>query len=393
MHEQENGNVGVVDQTSSNGAAARQELFTGFNGLGLGLGNLWRLSSARTRSISPENPTGEKGRGGMADPDPRGPARELGHGWKCRPYVMIEVGEECVLADIDGPGALTSLWFGGTVGRDSILRITWDDQAQPSVECPITDFFAIPWGVQDPRSPTAGPLVTVNSLPVAVNPNRGLNCFWEMPFRRRCRITLENRHPTDAQPCFYQVNYTLTDVPDDIAYFHAQFRRTNPVPYGDVYTIVDGITGRGQYVGTAMGWGINNSGWWGEGEIKFYLDGDREYPTICGTGTEDYFGGSYNWEVDGQYVAYSTPFMGMHHVLRPDGTYRSQQRHAMYRWHVLDPIRFESDLRVTIQALGWRSEKRYLPGQHDICSVAYWYQTLPSSRFPLLPDRNALEIV
>ena len=128
-------------------------------------------------------------------PIPPGPARELGRGWKCRPYVMIGPGEECVLAEIDGPGALNSMWFGGAVSRETILRITWDDQAEPSVECPITDFFAIPWGVQDPKTPTAGPLVAVNSLPVAVNPNRGLNCFWEMPFRRRCRITLENRHP------------------------------------------------------------------------------------------------------------------------------------------------------------------------------------------------------
>ena len=182
-------------------------------------------------------------------------------------------------------------------------------------------------------------------------------------------------------------------MPDDITYFHAQFRRTNPLPHGEMYTIVDGIAGRGQYVGTAMGWGINNSGWWGEGEIKFYMDGDGAYPTICGTGTEDYFGGSYNWEVDGQYVSYSTPFMGMHHVARPDGTYRSQHRHSMYRWHVQDPIRFESDLRVAIQALGWRSEGRFYLGQHDICSVAYWYQTLPTGRFPALPDRNALEIV
>lgn len=393
-HESTRGVVaGDLHHPSGDGLSGRPDLAAGFNGLGMGLGNLWRIAAAKTRSISPENPTGEKGRGGMEDPDPRGPARELGQGWKCRPYVLIEPGEEYVLADIEGPGALTSLWFGGTVGRDNILRITWDDQAHPSVECPITDFFAIPWGVQDRKTPTKGPLVLVNSLPVAVNPNRGLNCFWEMPFRRRCRITLENRHPTEAGSCFYQVNYVLTPVPEDSAYFHAQFRRRNPLPYGEVYTIVDSIAGRGQYVGTVMGWGVNNNGWWGEGEIKFYLDGDREYPTICGTGTEDYFGGSYDWEVDGQYVTYSTPFLGMHHLLRPDGTYMSQQRHAMYRWHVLDPIRFERDLRVTIQALGWRSEGRYLPGQHDICSVAYWYQTLPATPFPTLPDRDALEIV
>lgn len=366
----------------------------GFQGSGVGLGNLWRPSSAKTRSVSPENPTGEKGKGGMAEPAPDSPARELGRGWKCRPFVTIEPREEYELARIDGPATLQSMWFGGeVVGRDAILRIYWDGGQQPSVECPVCDFFAVPWSMQDPKDGMAGPLVLVRSLPVTVNPNRGVNCFWEMPFKRACRITLQNRHPRDVRHTCYQINYALTDLPDDILYFHAQFRRVNPLPYAEVYTIIDGIAGRGQYVGTSMGWGINNNGWWGEGEIKFYIDGDREYPTICGTGTEDYFGGAYNWEVDGAYVTYSTPFLGMHHVARPDGTYRSQHRHAMYRWHIVDPICFEQDLRVTIQALGWRSEGRYLPGQHDISSVAYWYQTLPAAPFPVLPDRNALEIV
>jgi hypothetical protein len=204
---------------------------------------------------------------------------------------------------------------------------------------------------------------------------------------------MENRNPVETGACFYQVNYTLTDVPDDLAYFHAQFRRTNPVPYGEVYTILDGVKSIGHYIRTSMGWSINNNGWWGEGEIKFYLDNDSDFPTICGTGTEDYFGGAFDWDVDGQYVTYTTPFLGMHQVIRPDGTYQSQHRHAMYRWHVMDPIRFERDIRVTIQALGWRSEGRYLPGQHDICSVAYWYQTLPTVPFPTLPDRNGLEII
>jgi hypothetical protein len=192
---------------------------------------------------------------------------------------------------------------------------------------------------------------------------------------------------------YYQINYTLTDVDDDVAYFHAQFRRTNPLPYEQPYTIVDDIRGAGHYVGTTLAWGVNNNGWWGEGEIKFYLDGDSDFPTICGTGTEDYFGGAYNWDVNGQYVTYSTPFMGMHQVIRPDGTYQSQQRFSMYRWHIMDAIRFEQNLRVTIQALGWRDGGRYLPLQDDIASVAYWYQTLPTEPFPPLPDKDYLEII
>jgi hypothetical protein len=373
-------------------------IMSNFNGLGMNLGNLPRLSKAKTRSISAENPTGEKGKGGMAT-DGTGArcARDLGQGWKVSPSVVIEAGQTYTLADIEGPGAIQSMWLSGDVARRGpisrfyILRIYWDDQEVPSAECPIADFFASGWGQ----------FAQINSLPVAVNPNRGYNCFWEMPFRKRCRITLENRH-REAMTHYYQINYTLTDVDDDVAYFHAQFRRTNPLPYKQPYTIVDGIRGAGQYVGTVLAWGVNNNGWWGEGEIKFYIDGDTDFPTICGTGTEDYFGGAYNWDVNGQYVAYSTPFMGMQ-VIRPDGTYQAQQRFCMYRWHVMDAIRFEKNLRVTIQALGWRDGGRYLPLQDDIASVAYWYQTLPAEPSPLikgvrglsppLPDRDYLEII
>jgi hypothetical protein len=329
-------------------------------------------------------------------------ARELGVGWKVSPSVLIEPGEIFVLADIAGAGALQSMWFTGQVSRDLILRVYWDDQEQPSIECPLPDFFGCGWtsnvieGVYGaPRYPPhhTGPLTRLDSLPVAVNPNRGLNCFWEMPFRHRCLITAENRHPDRQSKCYFQINYTLTDVPDDAGYFHAQFRRVNPLPFGDVYTLVDGINGRGHYVGTAMAWGLHDDGWFGEGEIKFYIDGDVDYPTVCGTGLEDYFGGAYGWTVEGRYVPYSTPFLGMHRVILPDNHRSTQQRFSMYRWHIMDPVRFESDLRVTMQALGWRSGKRYYPRQDDIASVAYWYQALPTSPFPELPDRDHLEII
>jgi hypothetical protein len=194
---------------------------------------------------------------------------------------------------------------------------------------------------------------------------------------------------------YYQINYALTDVPDDRAYFHAQFRRVNPLPYKEVYPILDGVEGQGHYVGTYMAWGVNNTGWWGEGEIKFFIDGDKEFPTICGTGTEDYFCGSYDFEnkETGQYQEFTTPYAGLCQVLRPDGVYQSQTRFGMYRWHITDPIRFQQDLEVTIQALGWRSGRRYLPLQDDIASVAYWYQTLPTVSFPQLPDKDYLEVI
>ncbi|MBD3175119.1 MAG: DUF2961 domain-containing protein, partial [Armatimonadia bacterium] len=280
-----------------------------FNGLDMNLGNLARVSDAETRSISAENPTGEKGGGAQAEADPNGPARDLGRGWKCRPAVPVGPGETMDLADIVGPGAIQSIWFGGYVGRDFIVRAYWDGSDAPAIECPLPDFFAMPW-VEHHHLGTVGPLARVNSLPVSVNPNRAMNCFWQMPFRGHCRLTLENLHPTEARVIYYQINYTLTDVPEDAAYFHAQFRRTNPLPYGEPYTILDGVRGRGHFVGTSMGWGINNNRWWGEGEIKFYIDGDGEFPTVCGTGTEDYFGGAFDWEVDGEYVEYSTPFLG-----------------------------------------------------------------------------------
>ena len=169
---------------------------TSFDGLGRHLGNLSWISEAETRSISAENPTGKKGAGAMADPEPDGPARELGRGWKCRPYVEVGPGATVVLADIEGPGAIQSMWFGGSImTRDFILCIYWEGQEQPSVECPLTDFFAMPFSFQVPDRPTVGPITQINSIPVAVNPNRALNCFWEMPFRQRARITLENRHP------------------------------------------------------------------------------------------------------------------------------------------------------------------------------------------------------
>ena len=357
-----------------------------FNGLNMNLGNLARLSNAQTRSISPENFSGEKGKGDMATHGTgSAAARDLGQGWKLSPSVIIPAGETFTLADIEGSGAIQQIWMTPTGHwRYSILRIYWDDQTQPSVECTVGDFFGMGWGKFAPLS----------SLAVCVNPGSAFNCYWEMPFRRRCRITLTNLADEEMR-VYYQINYTLTDVPDELAYFHAQFRRTNPLPYKEDYTILDGVQGQGQYVGVYIAWGVNNTGWWGEGEIKFFLDGDREWPTICGTGTEDYFCGSYNFEnkETKQYQEFSTPYAGLHQVLRPDGVYRAQTRFGLCRWHITDPIRFQQDLRITIQALGWRSGGRYLPLQDDIASVAYWYQTLPTAGFPALPDRDYLEVI
>jgi hypothetical protein len=362
-----------------------------FNGLGVHLGNLSRLSTARTRSISAENPTGAKGQGGMATEGPAAPsARELGQGWKLSPFINIGPNETAVLADIDGPGAIQHIWI--TVNpifwRRLVLRMYWDDEETPSVETPLGDFFGNGWCER----------CNISSLPVAVNPAGGFNSYWEMPYRKRARITVENMTPDACFGFFFQVTYVETKVPDDVGRFHAQWRRSNPLPSMEDHVLLEGVTGQGQYVGTYIAWGSNNTGWWGEGEIKFFMDGDDAFPTICGTGTEDYFGGAWCFEMPkGEYGVYSTPYLGLPQVIKPDGLYRSQTRFGMYRWHVQDPIRFAEDLRVTIQALGWRSslegQSRYLPLQDDIASTVFWYQTEPHAPFPDLGDANHLEVI
>jgi hypothetical protein len=361
-----------------------------FNGLDLNLGNLSLISKAKSRSISPENFKGEKGMGGMATNGVGAyPARELGQGWKISPAIHVPPGATTTLADISGPGAIQQIWLTASPlakARWYILRFYWDDETEPSVECPLGDFFACGWAQY----------CQISSLPVCVNPGSAFNCYWQMPFRKKAKITIQNLDD-QQMAIYYQINYTLTDVPDNAAYFHAQFRRENPLKTKGTYTILDGVEGTGQYVGTYLAWGVHNRGWWGEGEVKFFIDGDGKFPTICGTGTEDYFCGSYDFDTPGpdgksHYTEFSTPYSGMPQVIRPDGHYESQQRFGLYRWHIQDPIRFEKDLKVTIQALGWQSGGRYLPLQDDIASVAFWYQMEPHKKFPPLPSKDELEL-
>lgn len=362
-----------------------------YNGLGLNLGNLSRVSNAETRSISAENFNGEKGKGGMATHGVGAvAARELGHGWKISPCIDVPGNSTVTLADIDGSGAIQQMWFtvDPKVWRALILRIYWDGEETPSVEVPIGDFFCMGWCER----------TDVRSLPVAVNPAGGFNCYWEMPFRKHARITIENLIPDKIGGFFYQINYTLTDVEPDRAYFHAQFRRQNPLPYKEVYTILDSVEGQGHFVGVYMAWGVNNNLWWGEGEVKFYIDGDADFPTICGTGTEDYFGGAWGFEMGNRYADFSSPFSGMPQVIRPDGgVNKLNTRFGLYRWHIMDPVRFKQDLRITIQALGWRmsleGKGRYLALQDDIASTAFWYQVEPHAPFPTLPSFEYLEVI
>lgn len=363
-----------------------------FSGIDNNMGNIFRMSDAKSRSISPENFNGEKGKAGMATTGTGASAsRDLGKGWKVSPSVVIKAKTVYTVAEIDGPGAVQHIWMTPTGNwRYSILRFYWDGETTPSVEVPVGDFFGMGWGQYSP----------LQSLAVCVNPGSAFNCYWPMPFRKKCRITMENIDDRDMV-LYYQVDYVLTEVPNDAAYFHAQFRRVNPLPLKTDYVLIDSIKGKGQYVGTYMAWGVHNNGWWGEGEIKFFMDGDTEYPTICGTGTEDYFCGSYDFDTrkknsagveEVNYTEFSTPYAGLHQVIKGDGHYSIAQRFGLYRWHIADPIRFEKSLKVTIQALGWHSGGRYLPLQDDIASTVFWYQAEPHGSFPKLADKDGLEV-
>jgi len=374
---------------------------TKFNGLDMNMGNLYRLSDAKTRSISPENITGEKGKAAMADPvadkdkpnvaNASNAARDLGQGWKVNPYIRIKAGETFTMAEITGPGAIQHIWMTPTGNwRFSIIRFYWDDETEPSIECPVGDFFGMGWGSYSQLS----------SMAICVNPGSAFNCYWVMPFRKKCRITMENINDSDPMVLYYQVDYTLTEVPSDAAYFHAQFRRSNPNE-SSLHTVADGIKGKGQYVGVYMAWGVHNNGWWGEGEIKFYMDGDTQFPTIAGTGTEDYFCGSYDFDTrkknaagveEVNYTEFCTPYAGLHQVIKGDGHYNVMQRFGLYRWHIMDPVRFDKDLKITIQDLGWHKGGRYLAQKSDISSVCFWYQGEPHAKFPKLPGWQGLEV-
>ena len=312
-------------------------------------------------------------------------AAGLGQGWKISPSVVVQPGEVFTMADITGPGIIRHIWITDSCpkNRTLILRMYWDGSDTPSVEVPLGDFFACA-EYQN--------YAQVTSLPVCVNPKRAFNCYWDMPFYQNARITIENIYH-EKITVYYQIDYHAGEIPEKRGYFHAQFRRENPLKEKGIYTILDNVQGNGQYVGTYLFWGVNNNGWWGEGEIKFYLDGDKEFPTICGTGTEDYFCGSWNFDIGGKYQEFCTPYSGVPKIIRPDGLYSANQRFSMYRWHIADPIYFKEDLKVTIQALGWRSPHRYLQLRDDISSVAFWYQDSICRNFPQLPTFDDLEII
>ena len=346
-----------------------------FVGLQPGLGTLPLLGRGRTRSITAENPTGEKGKGGMAIPNPSAPKRpdsawaadQLGQGWKVRPFLRMDAGETVVLMDVVGSGIIQHIWLVEMINPGLVIRFYWDGEDTPSVESPVPDFFAVGHGRFAP----------VNSLPVVNNHLNALNCFWPMPFRTRVRITLTNETNSEIGLVAYQITYVETEVPANAGTFHAQYRQATT---GDQnpYIILDKVSGKGRYVGTFLAWTQMEKGWFGEGEIKFYMDGDGKFSTICGTGTEDYFLWSFGFP-----RSFTNTYSGS--LLPANSEAEPPSYWSLYRWHIQDPINFEEDLRVTIQALGFRA-KGYKKLKYDkISSVAYWYQTEPHSPFPQFP--------
>ncbi len=350
------------------------------------------LKQGQSRSINWENRKGEKGRGGMAS-GPLGPSRK---GSPCIP--LIKAGETVTLAEIEGPAVIQHIWMTVTgqvspanryILRDLVLRMYWEEEDAPSVESPLGDFFCCGFGVA----------CQVNSLPVAVNPTRGFNCYFPMPFRKKARITLENQCDEDIPAFFYQIDYCLKpSLPEESGYFHALWRRERITEKKKDYVILDHVKGRGQYVGTYLALTALERYWYGEGEIKFYLDGDKEYPTICGTGTEDYFGGAWSFatQKNGRTVenTYCTPFLGYPYYSVRDteihNDYHTDDQlpqRGFYRWHIMDPILFQEDLRVTIQQIGV-SHGGLFERQDDVASVAYWYQTEPHEPFGPLMERK-----
>jgi hypothetical protein len=344
----------------------------------------------RSRSINAENPTGAAGAGGRT-------ASPLGPGRKGSAFLPLPAGQTLTLATIEGPGVIRHIWItvadrtegGPFVLRDLVLRAYWDGAEIPSVEVPLGDFFCNGFATR----------ALVNSIPIVVAPTGGMNSYFPMPFRTGARITLESQHAADLPHVFFQIDYTSgDDLGPDPGYFHAQWRRSNATtPLGQDHVILDQVTGRGTYAGTYIALTSLHRYWWGEGEVKFFVDDDTDHPTLCSTGLEDYAGGAWAFQdelradPEPEILTFSAPYCGYPFHSARDLTRASPfatempPMHGLYRWHLPDPIFFHERLRVTLQQIGaW--DHGLFERQDDLCTTAYWYQSEPNAILPpLLP--------
>ena len=353
------------------------------------LDKLFLKAGAKTHMISAENPTGEKGKGCLESPNPNDPKlfwskNSLGKGWKVNPFIRIDANSKVVIGEFRGMGVINQLFLTSDRHKFSelVLRIYWDDEENPSVDCPVGAFFCM--GHDDvPHN--------VSSVPITVAPHRGMNSYFQMPFRKGFRVEIENEGDTMTWILAYKIIFTEEEVSEDAAYFHARYNRTITKESHPVHVILDNVNGKGIYVGTYLAWTQLEKNWWGEGEVKFYIDGDKEYPSICDNGTEDYFGGAWNF---GAYdiipgsneVEFSSPFLGLPKVHHVGDT---GNKFSMYRWHLLDPIGFKENIKVTVDTIGWPDDhKTYKHTSEIVQSVAYWYQVEPHTKFPKLIEKE-----
>jgi len=313
-----------------------------------------------SRSISFENPTGAKGAGGKA-------ASKLGVGRKGSPSRALQPGEEVPLCDIQGPGTIRHIWMTTDNGpenlRSLVIRAWWEDQKHPSIECPVGDFMGF----------AHGKVVSYQSAVHSVGRRAGMNIWLPMPFTKRARFVIVNEGKKPV-PLFYQIDFTLGDRhPADVGRLHVLFRRENPTRLKKDFELLPLRKGKGRFIGSIIGVRPLSGNWWGEGEVKMYLDGDRDFPTICGTGSEDYVG--LSWGVQ------ETPFLYNGCCLNQKGFV------TMYRWHLPDPVFWRKEARITIQQIGWN--KGLYERQDDWSCATFWYEPIPSAPLPPLPDVKA----
>jgi hypothetical protein len=318
---------------------------------------------AESRSISFENPTGQKGTGGTA-------ASNLGVGRKGAPLKEVGPGQTVTLCDIKGPGVIRRIWMTVYASQENLLgfviRGYWDNQKHPSIEAPIGGFFGCSHGIPAPYQ----------SAVHSVNSNAGLSIFLPMPFAERAVFTLTNEKAGGqnhiwGNHVYYTIDYTLNDpLPESFGRLHVQYRRENPTTLKNDFEILPKRTGQGRYIGCVLGVHVLEPDWWGEGEVKIYLDGDTDFPTICGTGTEDYIGQSWGLQ-DATYLYGGTPL-------------QKEKLFTMYRWHIQDPVYWNKDIRVTIQQIGASKERGYFERQDDWSATTFWYEPVPSEPLPTL---------
>jgi hypothetical protein len=344
-------------------------------------------NNLRSRSISFENPSGQPGEGGKA-------ASEIGIGRKGAPRKSIKPKEEVILFDIKHSGTIRHIWLTGEWSNPSwlkdhrieraellrsiVIRAYWDGQEYPSIECPLGDFMGL----------AHSKITAYESSVHSIGKNGALNIWLPMPFAQNAKITLTNESDIEFL-LYYQIDYTIGDnFNNDFGRLHVCFRRENPTTIKDDFEIMPKREGKGRFIGAVLGVRTLHPGWWGEGEVKFYMDGDKEFPTICGTGTEDWIGLSYGIQ------QVTCQFQGCNLNFKSDSTSKAYdyvtkkmvemktEYISMYRWYISDPIYWNTDCRVTIQQIGCC----YYERKDDWSAAAFWYEPIPSAPLPEMPS-------